>query len=169
MNSGNIIKEEKLEKKESINVFDNLKSDYFLRKIFDYIKDYNKLKILNYNKKIQKRINLNINNYKEYSQLYSNIEIELKLVNNKYGDFIRILEKNKKYYHIYFDNSKEEIKRYHINKNEKVKTIKIIINHQVKDLNSLFVNCKCINSIFFKKFSRNNITNMAGMFFGCTS
>ena len=64
MNSGNIIKEEKLEQKESINVFDNLKSDYFLRKIFDYIKDYNKLKILNYNKKIQKRINLNINNYK---------------------------------------------------------------------------------------------------------
>ena len=134
MNSKNISKSEQL--KES-KLFKNLKSDYFLRKIFDYIKDYNKLKILNYNKKIQKRINLNINNYKEYSQLYSNIEIELKLVGNKYGDFIHILEENKKYYHIYFDNSKEEIKRYHINKNEKVKTIKIIINHQVKDLKEI--------------------------------
>jgi len=29
--------------------------------------------------------------------------------------------------------------------------------------------CECIESIKFKKFSRNNITNMSYMFFGCSS
>ena len=37
---------------------------------------------------MQKRLKVNINDYKEYSQLYSSIEIELKLVDNKYGKFI---------------------------------------------------------------------------------
>ena len=36
---------------------------------------------MKYNKKIQQRLNLNINDYKNYSL----IEIELKLVDNKYG------------------------------------------------------------------------------------
>ena len=35
-----------------------------------------------YNKKLQKRLNININDYKDYSQLYSPIEIELKIVDN---------------------------------------------------------------------------------------
>ena len=40
------------------------------------------------------------------------IERELKLVNNKYyNNFINISDEEKEYYHIYFDNSNEEIKR----------------------------------------------------------
>ena len=38
------------------------------------------LEIMKYNKRLQKRLNLNINNYKEYSQIYTPIEIELKLL-----------------------------------------------------------------------------------------
>ena len=47
----------------------------------------------------------------------SKIEIELKIANNKYGEFINIPKKEKEYYHIYFDNSKEEIKRNYLEKN----------------------------------------------------
>ena len=106
------------------------------------------LTIVKYNKKLQKRMNLNINSYKDYSQLYSLIEIELKFIDDKYKEierklyniwfkeknntFINILDEEKEYFHIYFDNSKEEIKRNFLNKNEKVNTIKIIINYQVK-------------------------------------
>ena len=67
--------------------------------------------IVKYNKKIQKRLNLCFKDYKEYSQIYSSIEIELKIEDNKYNKFINISSYNEKYYHIYFDNSKEEIKR----------------------------------------------------------
>ena len=66
----------------------NLKSDYFLIKMFDLIKQNKALKIIKYNKKIQKRLSLSLNDYKEYSQLYSSIEIELNLSDdekNKYN------------------------------------------------------------------------------------
>ena len=58
------------------------------------------------------RINISIKDYKKCSELiYSSIEIEIKPVKNKYGKFINIDEGNEKYYHIYFNNNKEEIKR----------------------------------------------------------
>ena len=94
MNSNNISKNEKL--KES-KIFKNLKSDFFLIKIIDIIKKNKSLEIFKYNKKLQKRLNINIKNYKEYSQLYSSIEIELKLVDNRYGKFINISKEEKEY------------------------------------------------------------------------
>ena len=54
-------------------------------------------------------------------------------------------------------------------KHEKVIIIKIIIDYQVKSFKELFYNCNYIESIFFKKFYRNNITNMHYMFCGCSS
>ena len=128
--------------------FENLKSNYCLKKIYAIMKKTKSLTIVKYNKKLQNRMNLNINSYKDYSQLYSLIEIELKFIDDKYKEierklyniwfkeknntFINILDEEKEYFHIYFDNSKEEIKRNFLNKNEKVNTIKIIINYQVK-------------------------------------
>ena len=101
---------------------------------------------MKYNKKLQKRLNISINDYREIAK----IEIELKLVDGKYGKFINIPDKDKEYYHIYFDNSNKEIKRYYL-KNEKVKMIKIIIDYHDKSFEKLFYNCDCIESIFFKK------------------
>ena len=57
-------------------------------------------------------MNININDYKEYSEKYSPIEIEIKLMENEYGKFINIKEEDKKYYHIYFNNNEEEIKNF---------------------------------------------------------
>ena len=157
MNSRNISKNKQF--KES-KYFENLKSNFILKKIIDIIKKNKSLEIIKYNKKIQKRLNININNYKEYSQLYSSIEIELKPTDNIYGKFINIPDEEKEYYHIYFDNSIEEIKRNYLIKTDKVKIIKIIIDYQVKSFKKLFYNCKYIESIYFKRFVRNNINNM---------
>ena len=115
---------------------------------------------------MKKRINININDYKEYSEL---IEIEIKLVKNKYGKFINIKDEDIKYYYIFFNNNREEIKKNYINENEKIKIIKIIIDYQIKSFKVLFDNCICIESIYFKKFYRNNINNMSQMFYECSS
>jgi len=56
------------------------------------------LDIIKYNKKIKERINISIKDYKEYSEIYSSIEIELKPVDNKYGKFINIDERDEKYH-----------------------------------------------------------------------
>ena len=65
------------------------------------------LEIIKYNKKIKERLNININDYKEYCEKYSSIEIELIPVKNKYGRFINIKKGDELYYHIYFNNNKE--------------------------------------------------------------
>ena len=158
------------DKKEEIKTKDkfvNLKNDYFLIKLFNNLERKRKLSFVKFNKNIKKRININNNDYKEFCETYSSIEIEIKPINNKYGVFIDIKEEDEKYYHIYFNNNKEEIKRNHINKDEQIAIIKIIIDYQVKSFENLFLKCDCVESINFKKFYRNNINNMCCMFFEC--
>ena len=171
MESSNLVSKEKAEINEikSIGKFNNLKTDYFLQKVFDNLEKKKTLEIVKNNKNIKKRINLSIHDYKEYSEKYSTIEIEIKPVINKSGKFINIKEEDKKYYHIYFNNEEEEIKRNYINKDEKIKIIKIIINYKIESFECLFEDCKCIETIYFKKFFRNNINNMGYMFYGCSS
>ena len=166
MNSRKTFKKNQTKSKEEL---EKIKSDYFLQKIIEFMHQYKTLEIMKYNKRLQKRLNLTIKDYEKYSQLYSSIEIELKLVDNKYGDFINIPKNEIQYYHIYFDNATEEIKRNYLQKNEKVNMINIKIDYQVKSFKELFFNCKCISSINFKKFTRINITNMGGMFCACSS
>ena len=135
-------------------VFKKIRNAYFLRKAFNYLQKKNSLEIIKYNKKIKERLNININDYKEYCETYSSIEIELKPVNNKFGEFINI---------------KEEIKRKYLDEKDKVNKINIIIDYQIKSFYGLFGHCRCIESIYFKKCYRNNINDMTGMFIGCSS
>ena len=151
-------------------ITENIKSRYILSKIYNNMPKKKKLEIVKYNKKIQKRINLSVKDYKEYSETFTPIEIEIIPTKGKYGKFININENDKLYYHIYFNDNKEEIKnKYKINKKDKITKIKIIIDYQVKSFKDLFSWCKCIKSINFKKFYRNNITDMSYMFSGCSS
>ena len=80
----------------SINKLKNLKSDYFIQKFFDYMLERKRLDIIKYNKNIQKRINIDINNYKEYSEKYSSIELEIIPKKNQYGQFINIKKEDEK-------------------------------------------------------------------------
>ena len=61
-------------------------------------------------KKIQNRLNITIDNYKKYREKFSQIEIEIIPIKNKNGRFINIKEEDESYYHIYFDEGKEEKK-----------------------------------------------------------
>ena len=171
MESGNLISKVKVEKNQlkSTTRYEIIKADYFLEKVFNNLKKGKTLNIVKYNENIKKRININTNDYKEYSEKYSSIEIEIKPVSNKYGEFIKIKEEEEIYYHIYFNNKEEEIKRNYINEGEEIKIIRIKIDYQVKSFKNLFFDCEYIESIYFKKFYRTNINNMNGMFSGCSS
>ena len=151
-------------------ITEKIKSDYFLQKLYDNMTKRKKLEIAKYNKKTQNRINLSVKDYKVYSETFTPIEIEIIPTKGKYGKFINIDENDKLYYHIYFNDNIKEIKnKYEINKKDKVTKIKIIIDYQVKSFKELFYDCYCIKSINFKKFYRNNITDMSLMFNGCSS
>ena len=118
---------------------------------------------------MQNRLKLTINDYKEYSQLYSPIEIELKLVKNTYSNqaFINTTDDNKKYFHIFFNDSNKEANLSSLN-HEKIEKVKKIIDHQIISFGYLFL-CTRIEEIYFKKFYRTNIIDMRSMFSCCTS
>ena len=100
--------------------FINIKSKYVLQKIFNNLKDKKSLETVKYNKKIKKNLDININNYKEYCEKYSSIEIVIKMVNNFFCGFINNDKEYKEYYHIFLNNNKEEIKNEDINEKERV-------------------------------------------------
>ena len=117
-----------------------------------------------------RRINININHYKAYSEKYSSIELDIIPMKGENGKFINIKKEDKKYFHIYFnDNKKKEIENTSLNKKDNVSKISIIIDYQIKSFAELFYDCKCVEAVGFKKFYRNNVTDMSGMFCGCSS
>ena len=78
------------------NQLKNVKSDYFIRKFFGYMAKRKSLETVRYNKSLQKRINININHYKAYSEEYSSIEFDIIPVKDGCGKFINIKEEDKK-------------------------------------------------------------------------
>ena len=95
---------------DSSHLFRNMKSKFIFQKLFGSLTKNKYLNLIRYNKSLQKRINIDINDYKRYYlEKYSPIEIEIQPVSNKYGKFINF-DEEEKYYHIYFNDNKEEIK-----------------------------------------------------------
>ena len=114
----------------SNNQLKNVKSHYILKIIFEYMTERKSLETIRYNKSIQKRINININHYKAYSEKYSSIELDIIPMKGKCGKFININEEDKKYFHIYFnDNKKKEIENTSLNIDDNVSKISIIIDY----------------------------------------
>ena len=123
----------------SNNQIKKVKSHYIIQLIFEYMTERKYLETIRYNKSIQKRINININHYKAYSEEYSSIELDIIPKKGEYGSFININEEDKKYIHIYFnDNKKKEIENTSFNKNDNVSKISIIIDYQIKSFSELF-------------------------------
>ena len=157
-----------LEKVRQEGNFNNIKNKYLIQEIINYLDKKRALKIINYNKKIQNRLDTNIENYKNFSAIYTNIELEMIPIKNKFGTFDCFKNKSE-YIHIYFNNNKEEINKDKLAMDDKINIIKVIIDYQVKSFNKLFESCDFIESITFTRFYRNNITDMSYMFYKCSS
>ena len=132
--SFNSINNNSVIKHENKSILENIKSKYILKQILDNLQKLNIFKIIKCNKAIQNSLNMNINNYKEFSETLTQIEIDIIPADILYQKFINIDENEQLlYYHIYFNDSKKEIKKNTFsNKNEEVKKIKIIIGHEIK-------------------------------------
>ena len=156
------------EQTKSLTNFENIKSKHILKLIFNILSKKNFFEIISHNKKLQNILNINIKHYEDFTKIELEIIPSLDFFDKNI--FINIPEgKEKKYYHIYFNDNKEEAKRNYFISNEKVTKIKIIIDYQITSFYALFRNCKNIISISFKKFNRKNITDMSYMFSGCSS
>ena len=90
------------------NIF-NVKSKYIMKEIFFIIKMNKLLKIVKYNKIIKDKLDINTKDYEEFLKI--NLEIIPKLNIDSKNTFINIPANEESYYHIYFNDNKEEQKR----------------------------------------------------------
>ena len=131
----------------------NVKSHYIILKFFEYLTERKYLETIRYNKSIQKRINININHYKAYSETKTSIELDIIPMKGEYGKFININEEDKKYFHIYFnDNKKKEIENTSLYKDDNVSKISIIIDYQINYFQNCFIIVNVLNPLNLKNF-----------------
>ena len=153
-------------------MYNNIKSNYIFKKIIkEYLSKKSYFLLVKHNKKIQNKLGLKLDDYKEYHiRIFNTTEIELIPISELKPDikyyFIRIKE-NRGYYHIYFDDQRDEIKRSYITNLDKVKKINIKLDMELKSLAGLFYDCQVLKGIKFTKFNRENFTNMNEMFYQC--
>ena len=104
----NLIKEENT-KDKNVEILSHIKSKHILKDIFFYINNKEKLKLINYNKKIQKLIEVDINDYMKTSRkcrkvLKNGKGLEFELNTNQWifkGEYLNGKRngKGKEYYH----------------------------------------------------------------------
>ena len=154
-----------MEKEKENNLLNNIKSIYIFKQIFDNIKQKKLLYLIRYNKNTQNKLKIGINDYKEFIK----IEIEIfPICVYERNYFITRKEKYESFYHIYFNDDKNEINRNYFTREDNIKKIKIVIDKEVKSFEKLFsgyyYDHNCIEKINFIKFNRTDINNMSYMF-----
>ena len=151
----------------------NIKSLFILKKILSFNEEIKNLKIIKYNKELQKKLGITIEKYKNSGKIEIVIipnkeEIKYLKIFEKYKDarikFINYNIKDEPYFHIYFDYNAKEEKRNYINKDDNISKIKIIIDHHVKSIMELFFETSYMKEIKFIKFNRNDFRRFTYMF-----
>ena len=112
----------------------NVKSNYILKEIFDVLDTCKCLNIIRYNKMYQKKLEKDINNFKEE---YLKIEIEIIPSANNLTTFIEDWDK-KGYFHYFINDNKEELKRNYILKMDNAQKITVKIDKEIKSFSRLF-------------------------------
>jgi len=150
----------------NINMLNKIRNKYLLKTIFDNLLELKQFQLIKYNKKIQNKIEISLQDF----QLFKKIIIEIiPIKKNDKNKFINIPKEKKNYYHIYFNKDKKEMKRNYFTQKSKVESIKIVIDEKITSLFELFKRCDCIEKINFIRFNRSNIKNMNYMFYECSS
>ena len=145
----------------------NIKSKYILKQIFDNIEKDKVFKLINYNKSLQNRLEIGLDDYKNKFLNIIKIEIIPKINSGK-GKFVNyIVDENK--YHIYFDEETNERKTNSFSLTNRASKVKITLYFEESSLKGLFKDCECIEKINFIRFKRKDIIDMSYMFYGCTS
>ena len=147
-------------------MLEGINSKYIILQIFNNLQEKTFLKLIRYNKKLQTNTEKSIIDYKSFM----NIEIDLIPTDKLLGEeiFINFID-NSSYFHIYFNDDKEEVRENYITKKQKIDKIRIILDNEIKSLRNLFKDCKCLKEIYFTKFNRKDIIDLGEMFQECTS
>ena len=137
-----------------------------MKKIFKFIGKKSAYNIIRYNKEIQNKCEINKDSY---NTVFNKIVVEIvpcysEDKNNIFIDYN--INNHIEITYIDSNNVKHDLKRNFIMKDDHIKIIKIKINTNYISINKIFRKCEGIKEITFKKFYRNDITDLSSMFQG---
>ena len=153
------------DKTTKVYLLNFVKNNIILSGIFKCLPKLKFLNTIRYNKSIQNRLNININDYKDNAKIEIEIISEDDIISS--GKIINISE-DKSYYHIYLNDDKNETKRSFFCEGENIRKIKIILDYNILSLCGLFKECEYVQNIKITKFQRRDINDMSYMFYGCS-
>jgi surface protein len=161
----------------------NIKSKYILKQIFSLLNEYINLKLLNYNRKLQEKLEIDINDYISYNLI--KIELIVNPLEYEKEKFINIQLKNEKNYDFnFYDEADNKIERQKknfiygllfgedydtIDKKDNIHKILVCINNKIKDINGLFQKIGCLKEINFLNCKRLNLFNLEKLFLNCNN
>ena len=154
-----------------INLFNNIKSKIILKKIFDNIQKKKMFNIIKYNKNMQEKLGIEINDYEKYSNVIIEI-IPIKVKIGKKKKIIEIQGYDKKYCKIIMTDVKNddyEIYRGYIFPEDNSVKITITLDYRFDRFSYLFSKCDGIKSVDFIKYNRKDIEDINHMFSECSN
>ena len=149
--------------------YKQIRSYYILEIILGLLNKGRILDLMKYNKNLKNKYNeSDIFTKEDYLKYCSPIKIKIiPHKKSKEGKFINISEKDKKYFHIFFNGINKEINNIYLNNNHNVNSIIVFIDKEISSFKGLFESCRVIKSLEFIDFERINITDMSKMFKFC--
>ena len=152
-----------------INLLNNIKSKYILKKIFNNVQKKKILNIIKFNKSIKDKLGIEINDYEKYSNVIIEIiPVEVKL--GKIKKIIDIYSYDFKYCKIIMTDDKNdnyEIHGVYIYPEDNAEKITITLDYRFDRYKYLFSKCDGIKSVNFIKYYRKDINDISHMFREC--
>ena len=146
-------------------VFNDVRSNFILKKIFHDLDKRIYCQIIRYNKNLQKKINIELEDYHQLYKIYSKIELEI-IPTSPFINKEEIIKMNndRSFYHIHYIYDKNQKSK---KKREPLTRIKIVIDTEFESLKGLFKDCTGIYKFNLLKYKRIDVTDMSEMFSGC--
>ena len=119
----------------SQNILNDIKNKFILKKIFNNIEKKRILHIIQFNKNLQNKLSITLDDYKKECKIIFEIFPSQKSLISESNDsniFLNYFnEESKPYYHIYFNDNEEEVKRNYFNGTDKISKIKVVIDNEI--------------------------------------
>jgi len=157
------------------NNIKNIKSKYVLNKVLKNVNYAKKLNIVRYNKKLQSKLGLKLEDYIIYNY---RTEIEIDILNFTNAKikclkkFLTFFKKKKDLFYIQFKiNNEGEYKDLSSLKVLYSSNLRIKLKNKqrITDYSNFFYGCSFIKTINFIKFKETDVKNMSYMFYKCNN
>ena len=161
-----------------MSFLDKISSAIVLKKVFNALDKHKRLKYMNRNKKLRRRLDINVNDYRLYYENKTPIIIEIIPIENHSNPVFTPMDEYKKYITYKIENGHHIINVapgiktledfFYNQKNIEGVVFQQFLRRDIEDMSDMFSMSTNLKYIDFRSFYSKNVKDMAGMFFNCS-